>query len=194
LDCAVTVCDGAGTVIADNAGLVQAIGARLTGIVRTSPIRSTIEYIKANGGRVLDEESARIDQAVGVVRASELGHNRIAVTVASFNSDSIEKIRRFEKERTVRAAIFSVCNTCAEKEDVDRISMGADVVCASASRLIRDKVGPNAILQLGLTIPVFALTRFGKELLLSYLMEFGESLVAFRTGRMPYLVDGRGPR
>jgi len=146
------------------------------------------------GGRVLHDESARIDQAEGVVRASELGHNRIAVTVASFNSDSIEKIRRFEKERAVQAGIFSVCNTCADEADVDRILMGADVVCASASRLIRDRVGPNAILQLGLTIPVFALTRLGKELLLSYLMEFGEGLVAFRTGSMPYLVDGRGPR
>jgi len=194
LDCAITVCDGAGTVIADNAGLVQAIGARLTGIVRTSPIRSTIAHIKANGGCVLDEESAKIDQAEGAVKAAELGHQHIAVTVASFNSDSIEKIRRFEKKRAVRAAIFSVCNTCAGDSDVDRILMGADVVCASASRLIRERVGPRAILQLGLTIPVFALTRVGKELLLSYLMEFSESIVAFRTRRMPYVVEGRGPK
>jgi len=194
LDCAVTVCDGAGTVIADNAGLVQAIGARLTGIVRTSPIRSTIEDIKAKGGRVLDEESARIDQAEGVDKAAGLGHERIAVTVASFNSDSIEKIRRFEKKRAVQVAVFSVCNTCAEDSDVDRILMEVDVVCASASRLIREKVGPKALLQLGLTIPVFALTRLGKELLLSYLMDFNESLVAFRTSKMPYLVEGRGPR
>jgi len=194
LDCAVTVCDGAGTVIADNAGLVQAIGARLTGIVRTSPIRSTIEYIKANGGSVLDEESGRIDQAEGAVKAAELGHKLIAVTVASFNSDSIEKIRIFEKERAVRVAIFSVCNTCAEGSDVDRILMGADVVCASASKLIRERVGPRALLQLGLTIPVFALTRLGKELLLSYLIDFDENLVAFRTRRMPYLVEDIGPR
>jgi putative methanogenesis marker protein 8 len=69
LDCAVTVCDGAGTVIASDPGLVQGIGARLTGIVRTSPIRSTIEYITTHGGVVLDEESARIDQAEGVIRA-----------------------------------------------------------------------------------------------------------------------------
>jgi len=44
LDCAVSVCDGAGTVIADNAGLVQAIGARLTGIVRTSPVVLRLDY------------------------------------------------------------------------------------------------------------------------------------------------------
>ena len=72
--------------------------------------------------------------------------------------------------------------------------MGADIVCASASKLIREKVGPKALLQLGLTIPVFAITRLGKELLLSYLVEFGERVVAFRTSRMPYLIEGRGPR
>lgn len=194
LDCGVTVCDGAGTVIADSPDLVQAIGARLTGIVRTSPVRSTIEYIKAKGGWVLDEGSAKIDQAEGVVRAGKLGHKRVAATVASFNSNAIEKIRRFEKETSVRVAVFSVCNTCAESVDVDRILMGADVVCASASKLIRERVGPKALLQLGLTIPVFALTRLGKDLLLSYLMEFNESIVAFRTRTMPYLVEGRGPR
>ncbi len=73
LDCAVTVCDGAGTVITSNPNLVQAIGARLTGIIKTSPVRSTIEYIKANGGTVLDEQSARIDQAEGAVKAAEIG-------------------------------------------------------------------------------------------------------------------------
>jgi len=194
LDCAVSVCDGAGTVIAESADLVQAIGARLTGIVRTSPIKSTIDYVKAGGGSLLDEASAKIDQAEGVFRAIELGHKRIAVTVAGFDSEAIERVRGFVKDEAVRVAVFSVCNTCAEEKDVERILAGADVVCASASRLIRDKVGPRAVLQLGLTIPVFALTGFGKELLLSYLMQFGESLVAFRTKGMPYLVEGRGPR
>jgi len=194
LDCAVSVCDCAGTVIADSPDLVQAVGARLTGIVKTSPIVRTIEHILAEGGVVLDVGSARIDQAEGVVKAVELGHRHIAVTIASFNSDSIEKIRRFEKGKAVQVAVFSVCNTCAEEKDVDRILAGADVVCASASKLIRERVGPRAVLQLGLTIPVFALTRLGKELMLSYLIEFNESLVAFRTGRMPYLVEGRGPR
>jgi len=194
LDCAVTVCDGAGTVITGNPHLVQAIGARLTGIVRTSPIGSTIEYIKANGGIVLDECSARIDQAGGVARAAELGHQRIAVTVASFNSGSIEEVRRFEKEKALRVVVFSVCNTCAEEVDAERIRTGADVVCASASRIIREKVGSKALMQLGLTIPVFALTRLGKDLLLSYLMEFDESTVTFRSRSLPYLIEGRGPR
>ncbi|MEM2849813.1 MAG: DUF2099 family protein, partial [Candidatus Bathyarchaeia archaeon] len=39
LDCAVTVCEGAGTVISGNSQLVQEIGARLTGIIRTTHVR-----------------------------------------------------------------------------------------------------------------------------------------------------------
>ncbi len=77
---------------------------------------------------------------------------------------------------------------------MERILAGADVVCASASKLIREKVGPRALIQLGFTIPVFALTKSGKELLLSYLMEFNESIVAFKTKRMPYLVKDKGPK
>ena len=39
VDCAVVVCEGAGTVITTNGKLVQGIGARLTGIIKTSPVR-----------------------------------------------------------------------------------------------------------------------------------------------------------
>lgn len=63
VDCAVTVCEGAGTVITDNPKLVQAVGARLTGIIKTSPIKGIIEHIKAEKGIVLDETSAEIGRA-----------------------------------------------------------------------------------------------------------------------------------
>jgi len=194
IDCAVTVCDGAGTVITDNPSLVQAIGARLTGLIKTSPIRSTIKYIKSKRGTILEEASAEINQTRGIIRAAELGYRRVAVTIASFSSDHIEKIREVEKNKNLKVSIFSVCNTCADEADIRRISAGADVVCASASKLVREKIGPRALLQLGVAIPVFALTKLGKTLLLLYLTELDESSVAFRTKKMPYLVEGRGPR
>ncbi|MDI6847985.1 MAG: DUF2099 family protein, partial [Candidatus Bathyarchaeia archaeon] len=70
----------------------------------------------------------------------------------------------------------------------------ADVVCASASKILRTKIGNKALLQLGVTIPVYALTEKGKRLVLAYLAEFKDKLVVFRTGRLPYLVESRGPR
>lgn len=194
VDCSVTVCDGAGTVVTANSKLVQEIGARLTGIIKTSPIRSIIEHIKGRGGIVIDERTAKIDQADGVALAAELGYKRIAVTVAGFNSGSIEAIRRIEKERNLSVAIFSVCNTCVTREDAERIALGADVVCASASKIVREVVGSRALMQLGVAIPVFALTSLGKRLLLSYLARFEDRIVAFRVHNLPYLVEGRGPK
>ena len=194
LECAVTVCDGAGTTITANPDLVQEIGARLTGIVKTSPVKNIIKHIKENKGFILDGKTARIDQAEGAAKAAELGFKRIAVTVTSFNSDSIEKIREVEKERNIEVAVFSVCNTCATESDVDKILAGADVVCASASKLIREKVGAKALMQLGVTIPVFVLTKLGKRLILAYLTEFNDKIVTFRTKKLPYIVEGRGPR
>lgn len=193
LDCAVTVCEGAGTVISGNPQLVQEIGARLTGIIRTTPIKSIIEYINSRGGVVLNELTAEIDQFKGVVKAVELGFKRIAVTVAHFDSKIIEQIRKFEKEAHVQIAIFSVCNTCASEEDVERIVNGVDVVCASASRILRERAGAKALIQLGVAIPVFALTKLGKKLILTYLMNFDEKIVVFRTHKMPYIVEERSP-
>jgi hypothetical protein len=69
VDCAVVVCEGTGTVITANGKLVQSIGARLTGIIRTSPIKEIIQSIEADGGVVLDRSNARIDQVAGVKRA-----------------------------------------------------------------------------------------------------------------------------
>lgn len=194
IECAVTVCEGAGTVITANPKLVQEIGARLTGIIRTSPVKGIIERIKSRGGIVLDEETAKIDQPGGVLKASEMGYKRIAVTVAGYDSASIRKIREIEREGGLEVAIFTVCNTCASREDAEVIAEGADIVCASASRVIREIVGPRAIMQLGVTIPIFALTPLGKRLLLSYLGKFRDRIVVFRTENLPYLVEGRGPR
>ena len=68
----------------------------------------------------------------------------------------------------------------------------ADIVTASASKIIREQIGPKALMQIGVTIPVFALTKKGKETMLTYLSEFDQNIVAFRT-RLPYIVMERGP-
>ncbi|MEM1550643.1 MAG: DUF2099 family protein [Candidatus Bathyarchaeia archaeon] len=194
IECGVTVCEGAGTIITANPKLIQEIGARLTGIIRTSPVRGIIEYIRSREGIILDENYAKINQEEGVLKAAEMGYKRIAVTIAGFNSRSIEGIRRIEKEKGLEVAIFSVCNTCVSREDAETIASGADVVCASASQIIREIVGSRALMQLGITIPVFILTKLGKKLILSYLNRFEDKIVVFRTTSLPYLIKGRGPK
>jgi len=193
VDCAVVVCEGAGTVITSNGELVQSIGARLTGIIRTSPIQEIIERIKADGGAVLDRATARIDQVEGVKRAFDLGFKHVAVSVAGFQAKAISEIRKFEASTSVDVLVFSVCNTCVGNADVAHIAK-ADVACASASKLLRAEIGKKALLQLGVTIPVFALTEKGKRLVLAYLNGFKDRLVVFRTGKLPYQAKGRHPR
>ena len=193
VDCAVVVCEGAGTVITTNGRLVQGIGARLTGIIKTSPVREVIERIGADGGVVLDKASARIDQFEGVRRAFDVGFKRVAVSVAGFQAKAISEIRDFEAAAGLDVLVFSVCNTCVGKTDVEHIAK-ADVVCASASKLLRMEIGSKALLQLGVTIPVYASTEKGKRLVLAYLAEFGDKLVVFRTSKLPYLTKNKGPR
>lgn len=70
----------------------------------------------------------------------------------------------------------------------------ADIACASASKLLRRKIGTKALMQLGVTIPVYALTDRGKRLALAYVAELDSKLVAFRTGKLPYGRENAGPR
>jgi len=193
VDCAVVVCEGAGTVITHNGELVQSIGARLTGIIRTSPIKEIIERVEADGGVVLDKASARIDQVEGVRRAFDLGFKRVAVSVPGFQAKAISEIRKFEASTSVDVLVFSVCNTCVGNADVAHIAK-ADVACASASKLLRAEIGKKALLQLGVTIPVYALTEKGKRLVLAYLSEFKDKFVVFRISKLPYQVENKGPK
>jgi len=193
IDCAVVVCEGAGTVLTFKGSLVQAIGARLTGIVRTSPIPEIITRIRKEGGRVLDEKTAAIDQVAGVKKALYLGFKRVAVSVAGFKAEAISEIRSLEAKEGADVLIFSVCNTCIDESSVEHIAK-ADIACASASKILRNEIGKKALLQLGVAIPVFALTEKGKRLVLVYLEAFKDKLVIFRTEKLPYHVEDRSPK
>jgi len=190
-DCAVVVCEGAGSVITSNPSLVQGIGAHLTGIIKTSPIKEIISHVEANNGFVLDPATARIDQAEAVGKAAQRGFRKVAVTVAGFQAAQISAIRKLEGKLGVEATVFSVCNTCTTRRDMEHVAK-ADIVTASASQIIREQLGPRALMQLGVTIPVFALTERGKTTMLAYLSKFNDKIVAFRT-QLPYIVEGRGP-
>ena len=65
LDCAVLASDGAGTVLATTPGLVQGIGGRMSGLVKTIPIPEVVDRIERNGGMVLDRTGGRDRPARG---------------------------------------------------------------------------------------------------------------------------------
>jgi len=192
LDCAIVVCEGAGSVISLNPDLVQGIGSRMNGLIRTSPISEIIKRIGEDGGIVLDPRTAKIDQLEATKRAIEEGFKKIAVTVICDDAPLIPKLRELERKFNVKLAIFSTCNTLIKENAVHYLEM-ADIVCSSASKLVREQIGPKALMQLGVSIPVFILTDFGKRLALEYLTEVKVPLVIFRS-RVPYIVKEKLPK
>ncbi|KLK87793.1 methanogenesis marker protein 8 [Methanoculleus sediminis] len=171
LDAAVIVSDGAGTLVATNPALIQGIGGRMSGLVKTSPIREVIARIEENGGAVLDPATAAIDQAAGVALAAELGHRRIAVTTA------IAAEAAAIRERFPGAVIVAVHTTGFSREDAALMARSADLLTACASRHIRDEAAKTALLQAGTSIPVFAMTAAGKGIILGKVAETDQQVI-----------------
>ena len=59
IDCAVTVCDGAGTVVTDVPEVVEGIGARMNGVFYTTSIPKVRERLKSHGCILLEASLSR---------------------------------------------------------------------------------------------------------------------------------------
>lgn len=160
LDCAVMVCDGAGTVIVNDPMLAQGIGGRISGIISTTPIETIIKTIGEDN--VLNKKTAEIDQVKGVKKAIDKGYKSIAVTVTSVK-EAIE-IRKIAP----RACIFAVHLTGISKNDAEKLFEVADIITSCASKYIRKIGDKKALLKVGRSIPVYAATKKGKKILLKF--------------------------
>jgi putative methanogenesis marker protein 8 len=188
IDAAVTVCDGAGSVIADNPSLVQGIGARMNGLFYTTPIREVIDEIEAQNGKIVFPETADIDQAKGLERAAQEGYRNIAVTINGFTEEDISRIRAIEEQYSITAVCIIVCTTGILQERTDHIAQHADLVWSCASDKVREIVGRKSIMQITLGIPVFVLTQKGLNFA-SYYCSKSEILQNLDTSRQ-YLIAG----
>ena len=178
LDAAVIACDGAGTVVAITPELVQGIGGRMSGLVSTSPILQVMNRIEQNGGYVLDRSNARIDQQSGVALAHLKDFRRVAVTVATPG-----------EAEAIRAAypysfIVAVHVSGLSRVEAARLIGVSDLVTACASKPIREIAGPLALVQAGISIPVFAMTPSGKALVIEKIRVSGEP-VLIKPTRLP---------
>ncbi|HPR41090.1 MAG TPA: DUF2099 family protein [Candidatus Methanofastidiosa archaeon] len=184
LDAIICVCEGAGTVISANPELVQGIGARLSGLVSTTPIRGIIDRISQLEGVVLDPEDAGIDQFLGVKRAMELGYSKVGVTVAD-----PKEAKRIKETFGDDAVTFLVHTTglCFSQDILD----GCDLVTSCASRQLRENLKGHIMAQAGSSIPIFALSQIGKELLLDRAKDIDRPLY-LSAMELPFL-DGRQP-
>jgi putative methanogenesis marker protein 8 len=182
IDAAVIACDGAGTVIVTRPAMVQGIGGRMSGLVKTSPHELVMDRIEKGGGVVLDREHARIDQLAGVALAVAEGYRNIAVTVA--DPETAEIIHHIHPD----TLIFAVHVTGLNADEAEKLVSASDLVTSCASKTIREIAGAGALLQAGISVPVFAMTQKGKLLIIEKIRQSDEPVLVKPT-RLPALGD-----
>ena len=185
IDAAVLACDGAGTVIVKDPPLIQGVGGRMSGLVSTSPISKVIRRIEKNGGIVVDKENASLDQFAGVKWAYDVGYTKVAVTVA--RPEVAERIRKAYPD----SIIFGVHVTGLSLREAEAMVAVADLMTACASRTVREAAGAKALLQAGVSVPIFALTKRGKEIIIEKIRQTDEQ-VLIKPTKLPNL-NGQQP-
>jgi len=196
VDAAVVVCEGAGTVVAARPEVVAALGAHMTGLIRTEPIEEIQAGLRERGCILLDDRCS-IDQVEGYRRALAAGFERIVVTITGRRAFEAEEIRKLSSASACGQAgeepvIFAVHNLDVAEDQAEVLAETCDVVWGCASREVREVVGKRAKLQIGISIPVYALTDSGKRLVLNRALAFDESLVMFRA-TLPYGPEEKFP-
>ena len=189
LDATVTACDGAGTVISNNPELVQGMGGRMSGLVDTEPIEDVMNEIQKLGGVVLDTETASIDPIEGVRKAAELDYKKVAVTTA--DSKTAKSLRELEAKLGLDLIIIAVHVTGVSKEEAQGLLENSDLVTSCASKYIRDLAKP--IVQVAAAIPLFALTKKGKALVIEREKDI-ESPILITTTGLPVVPKHKQPR
>ncbi len=185
LDAVVLACDGAGTVVATQPAMVQGIGGPMSGLVSTCPYPEVMDRIERNGGYVLDRDRASIDQRDGVLLAREKGLRKIAVTVAW--PEDAAAIRQLLPS----CFIFAVHVTGLNGAEARVLAENADIIASCASRAVRDAVAGKALVQAGTSIPVFAMTPAGKNLILEKIRG-SKGQVMVKTTHLPF-IPGQQP-
>jgi len=192
VDAAVVVCEGAGTVIISRPDVLQAVGAHMVGLVKTDPIEKIQDGLEKRGCILLDRQGS-IDQIRGFELAAAAGFQSIAVTVAGKDPFAARRLRQVGERLGKMPFILAVHTTGVSEAEGRVLAECCDLVWACASRAVREVVGPRARLQMGISIPVFALTDAGKRLVLNRAMHFSGSLVLNR-GSLPLAPEAKQPQ
>ena len=121
-----------------------------------------------------------LDQFAGVAWAYDVGYEKVAVTVA--RPEVAGKIRKAFPD----TLIFGVHVTGLTREEAEAFVAVADLMTACASKTVREIAGAMALLQAGVSVPVFAITRRGKEIIIEKIRQTDEQ-VLIKPTRLPML-------
>jgi putative methanogenesis marker protein 8 len=189
LEAVVIACDGAGTVIVRSPEMVQGIGGRMSGLVSTTPHPEVIKRIEAEGGIVINPQTAAMDALKGLAKTKEMGWTRTAVTIAGFQHELAEKIR----EKYPDALIIAVhTSSVTSLEDAKRLVKASDLIFSCASKYVREAAASAALVQGGVRVPVFATSKAGKMLIMEQLIET-EQPILVKNAHLPVINMGDSP-
>lgn len=188
LDCVVTVCDGAGSLVATDPEVVQGIGARMNGLFHTSPILRIQRQLEKRGCIVFPD--AKIDQCRALESAVAAGHKRIGVSVNACYGDKFAVLRRIEKKSGTQVTIAAICSTGVDLRRAKETVKYSDITWTCASKHMRD-LGEAAVLQITIGIPIFVYTQRGLDLVAAYSDKSGGELIRKLNTKRQYLLSTR---
>lgn len=172
IDCVVGVCDGVGTLLMSDPEIIQGVGGRVSALIETSPIPEVIEQVGIEN--VVNPETADLTPIKGLEMAIERGFKNIAITILP--GEIIKEIAEYPLPDDVNVYIFVAHTTNASENDVEIAFEHADVITACASEIVRDYSEKEKTYYSGSKVPIFAITKKGKEFLDNRLEKIGKPL------------------
>ncbi|MGB9937815.1 MAG: methanogenesis marker 8 protein [Methanobacterium sp.] len=162
IDCAVIVSEGCGTVVVEDPEFVQGMAGRISAFLSTSPIEKII--VTVGPQNVLNPDTAEINQIEGVLKAIEMGHKNIAVSIIS--AEDSKKLRNIEKEnKGVNIYIFAAHVSEMSREEAEALFNYADVITGCASKYVREVGEERGSFTAGASIPIYGVTEAGERFL-----------------------------
>jgi len=168
IDAAVIVSNNLGTIITTDDSNTQGAVKRMTGLFLTSPSAHLRDTAYKSGIIPVFPHTACIDQLEGVRLALSLGYKKIAVSIAWMDNIQMNGISELERDG-VTIYKFGLCSTGINENAAEAMEKHADLVWSCASKVVRERIEPNAIAQVGVKIPVHIMTEKGWLLVKNHL-------------------------
>ncbi|MBE6504777.1 MAG: DUF2099 family protein [Methanobrevibacter millerae] len=172
IDCVVGVCEGTGTLIMNDGEIIQGVGGRVSALVSTTPIPEVIEKVGVEN--VVNPETAELDPIKGLQMAIDRGFKNIAVTILP--SEIINDIKEYPTPEDVNVYIFVAHTTNADDNEMEISFRNADVITSCASDKVRKYAEKEKVYYSGSKVPIFAITKKGREFLDNRLEKIGKPL------------------
>lgn len=172
VDCVVGACEGVGTLLIDNADLVQGVGGRVSALISTTPIDEVIDNVGRDN--VLNPETAELNPLKGLEMAIERGYKNIAITIIP--TEMVRDLRQYPKPENVNIFIFVAHTTNVSQNEAEMLFDYADVISGCSSINIRETAEERKPYYAGKKVPLYAVTENGRKLLNERLEYIGYEL------------------